>query len=374
MVPNHSLTPPIRSRKILFCFIFVSLLLSFFINSSALGSDVTRWGAKISKTKFGETAPPTLKLPEGWRLLEDEKFTGLNPREYYFTIEADGKNLPAPEISVSWPNVSVSTVYGAQWLNPNETGELKLRLHSSKAPTGFTSVLPKSGAVSMGIFHNVEGLQAGKYRGIPYPKNEIQAHLNYLFAAREMMREMGFTDSEDSVKGTINLYGFETNFPNGHVDFPPHFHIMLMWNGWQDNHFCHYILNEKGRIIHNSAQVMENGITIREKTGIQPLGSTMEFPDATGKIRFSVYLREDGTGLEMSVPGMKKQAMIRSENSAASVSCFVREDSNSPWIFASESKVQDDSRAGILRVETKEKDGNLRKEIWHYDPNTGSLK
>jgi len=66
--------------------------------------------------------------------------------------------------------------------------------------------------------------------------------------------------------------------------------------------------------------------------------------------------------------------MIRSENSAASVSCFVREDSNSPWIFASESKVQDDSRAGILRVETKEKDGNLRKEIWHYDPNTGSLK
>ena len=144
----------------------------------------------------------------------------------------------------------------------------------------------------MGIFHNVEGLQAGKYRGIPYPKNEIQAHLNYLFAAREMMREMGFTDSEDSVKGTINLYGFETNFPNGHVDFPPHFHIMLMWNGWQDNHFCHYILNEKGRIIHNSAQVMENGITIREKTGIQPLGSTMEFPDATGKIRFSVYLRE----------------------------------------------------------------------------------
>lgn len=352
----------------------VALLAVVVPAASAFGDEVTRWGAKITKAQFGETEAPQLLLPEGWRLLEGEKFTGLNPREYYFTIESDGKNLPAPEISVSWPNVAVSNVYGAQWLNRNESGALKLRPTARRTPTGFTTVLPKFGAVSMGVFHNVEGLQAGEYRGLPYPKNEIQAHLNYLFAAREMMREMGFTDSPDAVKGVVNLYGFETNFPNGHVDYPPHFHVMLMWNSWQDNHFCHYILNEKGKIIHNSVQVMENGVTIKEKTGVQPLGSTMVFPDATGNIRFSIHLLEDGSGVEMSVPGKKKQAMIRSDDSIRSVSCFVREAQESPWIFATETNVKDDSREGILEVETKESDGNVRKEVWRYDPNSGGLK
>ncbi|MGN1273046.1 MAG: hypothetical protein ACI4UF_00530 [Thermoguttaceae bacterium] len=340
----------------------------FLLLTTVQAQDVTRFGAKITKSELAETATPTLELPEGWKLVEGDAFTGLNRREYYFTIEAEGKDRPAPMVSVSWPNVQIAKIYGVKeekFSGSNAT----FRMNAGRTPTHFSGTLPHFGAVEVCVFHNVPGVQAGPYRGLPYPERQIQAHLNFMFASLEMMREMGFTDSAEAVKGQINIYGFETNFPNGHVDFPPHFHIMVMWNGWRDNRVCHFILGEDGKILRNDHFVVKNNQRDDKESVPMKLGSSIPMEDETGKVRFALRMLEDGSGLEMTVPGQEKQAKIQSDDPIKSVSVYVRENSQAEWKKIDEISVNDDSINGVLTV-THEK----KTDVWNYDPNTGALR
>ncbi|MGI5923452.1 MAG: hypothetical protein ACOX9E_05870 [Lentisphaeria bacterium] len=331
----------------------------------------TCYGAKVAKATHAETAAPTLLLPDGWRLREGEAFTGVNIREYFFTVEADGAELPPPRIQLSWPGVEIGEVYGGKDVVRTDDG-VSFLVTAGRTPTGFTTSLPRLGAVQMGIFHNLEGMQAGAYRGKPYPATQIQAQLNYLFAARDMMREMGFADARDAVDGVINLYGFETNFPNGHVDAPPHFHIMLMWNAWKDNHVCHFILDDAGKIVRNDHQVNENGKRNDALSGPRPLGASMDMPDRSGAVRFVLHMLADGSGLEMTVPGKDKQAMIRSDNPAGAVTCYTRPNAAADWQAVATVTVRDDVAKGLLAV-TRDANGRTTREEWRYDPHTGRL-
>lgn len=340
----------------------------FLLLTTVQAQDVTRFGAKITKSELAETATPTLELPEGWKLVEGDAFTGLNRREYYFTIEAEGKDRPAPMVSVSWPNVQIAKVYGVTQAQISGS-DATFRMNAGRTPTHFSGTLPHFGAVEVCVFHNVPGVQAGPYRGLPYPERQIQAHLNFMFASLEMMREMGFTDSADAVKGQINIYGFETNFPNGHVDFPPHFHIMVMWNGWRDNRVCHFILGEDGKILRNDHFVVKNNQRDDKESVPMKLGSSIPMEDETGKVRFALRMLEDGSGLEMTVPGQEKQAKIQSDDPIKSVSVYVRENSQAEWKKIDEISVNDDSINGVLTV-THEK----KTDVWNYDPNTGALR
>lgn len=340
----------------------------FLLLTTVQAQDVTRFGAKITKSELAETATPTLELPEGWKLVEGDAFTGLNRREYYFTIEAEGKDRPAPTVSVSWPNVQIAKVYGVTQAQISGS-DATFRMNAGRTPTHFSGTLPHFGAVEVCVFHNVPGVQAGPYRGLPYPERQIQAHLNFMFASLEMMREMGFTDSADAVKGQINIYGFETNFPNGHVDFPPHFHIMVMWNGWRDNRVCHFILGEDGKILRNDHFVVKNNQRDDKESVPMKLGSSIPMEDETGKVRFALRMLEDGSGLEMTVPGQEKQAKIQSDDPIKSVSVYVRENSQAEWKKIDEISVNDDSINGVLTV-THEK----KTDVWNYDPNTGALR
>ncbi|MDO4856552.1 MAG: hypothetical protein Q4A17_01235 [Thermoguttaceae bacterium] len=340
----------------------------FLLLTTVQAQDVTRFGAKITKSELVETATPTLELPEGWKLVEGDAFTGLNRREYYFTIEAEGKDRPAPTVSVSWPNVQIAKVYGVKQAQISGS-DATFRMNAGRTPTHFSGTLPHFGAVEVCVFHNVPGVQAGPYRGLPYPEPQIQAHLNFMFASLEMMREMGFTDSAEAVKGQINIYGFETNFPNGHVDFPPHFHIMVMWNGWRDNRVCHFILGEDGKILRNDHFVVKNNQRDDKESVPMKLGSSIPMEDETGKVRFALRMLEDGSGLEMTVPGQEKQAKIQSDDPIKSVSVYVRENSQAEWKKIDEISVNDDSINGVLTV-THEK----KTDVWNYDPNTGALR
>ena len=331
----------------------------------------TCYGAKVAKATHADTAAPTLLLPDGWRLREGEAFTGVNIREYYFTVEADGAALPPPRVQLSWPGVALGEVYGGKDVARTADGASFL-VTASRTPTGFTTSLPRQGAVQMGIFHNLEGMQAGAYRDKPYPATQIQAQLNFLFAARDMMREMGFAAAPDAVDGVINLYGFETNFPNGHVDAPPHFHIMLMWNAWQDNHVCHFILDDAGKIVHNDHWVNENGKRNAALSGPKPLGASIDMPDRSGAVRFVLRMLADGTGLEMMVPGKDKQAMIRSDDPARAVICYTRPNAASDWQAVATVTVRDDAATGLLAV-TRDANGQTTREEWRYAPHTGRI-
>lgn len=126
----------------------------------------------MAKASLAETAAPTLLLPDGWRLCEGEAFSGVNIREYYFTVEAAGAELPPPRVQLNWPGVAVGEVYGGKEVARTDDG-VSFLVTASRAPTSFTTLLPRMGAVQMGIFHNLEGMQAGAYRGKPYPAPQV---------------------------------------------------------------------------------------------------------------------------------------------------------------------------------------------------------
>lgn len=352
---------------------FLVFWLVLFCGINFVVAEQQRRGAKVIKADLVVTKEPEIKIPEGWKLCQGEKFTGVNIREYYFTLESEKKTAEDPEVQIIWPNVKIAKVYGSSDVYDLKDG-VRFKVTSKKAPTSFTTILPRCGVVSMGIFHNVEGMQAGSYRGILYPRDQIAAHLNYLFAAREMMREAGFTNSEKSLDGIINLYGFETNFPNGHVDYPPHFHIMTMWDHWTWSQVTHFILAENGKILRNDFFVIENGKTITKKClSIDP-DKEVALSDKSGKIRFTLRILVDGTGVDMKVLGQKRQFRIASGNAPESVSCYVRENEAAQWKLVSTSRVDDDSVHGVLTVVT-ERNNNTDPitEIWRYNPNTGGL-
>jgi len=365
---SRRLTEYLKQKGFIFMTHFRFFFVLFLILTTVQARDVTRFGAKITKSELVETAAPSLTLPEGWKLVEGDEFTGLNLREYYFTIEAEGKNLPAPTVSVSWPNVKIAKVYGVT-REQISGSDATFQMNAGKTPTHFSGALPRFGAVEVCVFHNVRGVQAGLYRGVPYPERQIQAQLNFMFASLEMMREFGFTDSKDAVDGQINIYGFETNFPNGHVDCPPHFHIMLMWNGWRDNRACHFILDENGKILRNDHFVVRDDRCDEKESVPGALGSSVQMDDRTGKVRFVLRMLEDGSGLEMTVPGQEKQAKIQSSDAVKSVSVFVRENARAEWVKIDEIRVNDDSLNGVLTV-NHEKTSN----VWEYDPNTGRIR
>lgn len=350
---------------------FLIALVGSFMQIEVFAAGSTRWGAKVVKETFGATPLPEVILPAGWKLCSTEALTGVNDREYYFTIENENDNSPAPVIQIVWPGIKIANVYGGTGVRSIENG-VEFRPISSKAPTSFTTILPLEGSVSMGVFHNVPGMQAGYYRDKPYPEAPIQAHLNFLFAAREMMRAFGFTNSPDALDGVINLYGFETNYPNGHVDAPPHFHIMTMWDKWKNVQATHFILDSQGKVLRNDHFVVENNVRNKEKSISAAPGTAVEMTDRSGDIRFCLEVLPDGSGIELRVPGSNKRGRIQSGNAPQSVTYAEQLDRATPWVYVAEIRVQDDSQKGILTV-TKQTGQKKSVETWNYDPNTGRL-
>lgn len=351
--------------------VLTAAVLAAVICNNVYSEESVRRGAKVTKAVLGKTDAPILTVPDGWEICHDEKWSGLNAREYYFTLETKQKNPADPTVRIVWPNVAIGAVYGGTDIKKIDNG-VEFRVASEKTPTAFYSNLPPFGAVRMVVFHSVEGMQAGPYRDLPFPKAQIAAQLNYQFAAREMMREAGFTESSATIDAVINLYGFETNYPNGHEDFPPHFHIMTMWDSWRNIQATHFLLDEKGRITENEHYVVTDGAVDPEKSVRYKPGEPLDLTDRTGETRFTLNILTDGTGVEMRVPGRTAEYRIASENAVESVSCYVRQNEADEWKLVTTSRVSDDSTQGVLTVET-ERDGSVKKEIWRYQPETGAI-
>jgi len=338
--------------------------------ATAVTPFVTRYASKVTKAAHGTTPAPEIKVPAPWRVVEgDEAKTGLNVREYYFTIEAPGRGLAAPRVELVWPGVAVKTVYGAK--NMVRDGDRVLFTPTAtKPPTGFTTGWSE-GAIRICVFHNVEGVQHGLYRDRPYPAAEVRAQNNWLFAARELFRRAGLAETNATEGAFVQLFGFESNFPNGHVDAPPHFHVMLMWNAWKENNVGHYRLDGKGRITENAFLVCGN-VPGYPRTGYFPqqLGETTHYNAPSGKTLFTLEMLRDGTGLVFRRPGVPGEYLLGSPEPVSSVCVSFREDGTRPWRELARVSADDDSREGVLTIRTTV-DGQCSVETVRYNPDTG---
>ncbi len=372
------MSPLYLSRRFFFAVFLFSILVQTLIRQTlTYGAEVTRYGACLIRSELGgvDNVPNVVfsddAISNGWKLVQGEAFTGLDAHRFYFTVEALGANVPAPLIFVEWKGVKIERALGVDSFIETNDG-VQLKPVSRTAPTGaFTEI--SIGAVRLGVFHNWEIRRCGPYREGRYPEVEIRAHLNYLLAILEVCRAYGWTDtSEPNFVDHINLYGFETNFPNGHRDFPPHFHVMLAWDGWSAAQVGHYLLDSKGNIVKNTFWSLHKDLERHDLPSV-----TTPYRDKTDRLVFETIVQANGAGLVLVRPEDDAEYLVRPGNNGVVESTEVcRRSKSAPddWHLLCEVFSNDDAVNGIFASHAKYVDGTVQTVSFKYDPDTGARR
>ncbi len=293
-----------------------------------------------------------------------DKYTSLTPYGFVFHLRVRSPE-DQPWIRVTWPGVPVRRVLTGKDDCPIEPAAdgFRFRLGTSRAdPSKLTQVLPAEPGINFIVFHNDEARRAGPYAQGPWPETAVRAHLNYLFAARQALIRLGLTGADRGFNEQFNLYGFETNFPRGHVDHPPHFHIMMNWEKWEDVQVTHFRLDDSGCITHNDWQCRaehrryEAGETCR-----------LTLPDGSCVLELTITPQRN---LELRRPGGGTvELRPDQETGDPSVAVEVVQAGRRLASAAAEDNVRD----GLLTVTYIHHDETPPRtdtETFHYDPDT----
>ena len=334
---------------------------------------LTRYGARVYREKRGAGDQPTLDIPEPWRLVDgDDGATGCDSRLCYFTIEADGDSLPPPTVAINWPGVGISSVDGATNVSFSVDGLSLVPTGQSGGTNYLTTV--QEGSIELALHHHVEGAQHGPYAGRPLPWAKIRASDNWRAACRELFRLAGLADPEATDGASIKLYGFDSNFPNRHVDYPEHFHVMLEWDDWRKNNVGHYTLDEKGLILGNNFLVCGE-IAGGLPGGYYPQkpGETTQYVGPSGKPLFSLEMLDGGTGLVLRKPGSDAVWRMSSDRPSEYIALSVRERDGAEWTGIGRVSVTDDTESGRYEIR-RESARSVATQVFLYERDTGALK
>ena len=204
---------------------------------------------------------------------------------------------------------------------------------------------------------------AGFYAGKPLPAVERGAANNLEFAEREAVRELGLDLYVARERlGVIEVMGFDTNDPHGHLDSPPHIHMHLRWPFNTGTQIGHFFISPQGRLLENRMGVTRYGLP----TQLFTAGETFTTLDNRGNPVFAQTITSEGALRLASVhPDQPAQScLIRPDGQGfqdgAIVECGAHD--------AVALHVSDDLPRGVLRVQS----GTII-EIFRYDPDTGRL-
>ncbi|MDQ1154380.1 hypothetical protein [Brevundimonas sp. SORGH_AS_0993] len=94
--------------------------------------------------------------------------------------------------------------------------------------------------------------RAGAYAAGAFPDRQRRAANVLEFAQRQVVRTLGL--GEEATRrnwGVIQIMGFDTNAPHGHVDAPPHVHMHLRWPDNTGTQIGHYYIDDDGLLSYN---------------------------------------------------------------------------------------------------------------------------
>lgn len=272
--------------------------------------------------------------------------TDDGPVHFEWTRQADGTIEHAHVAPTNWEVVVMGH------------GVPKGRNPKPEANGKFITAIPQKGVVVMGVMHHREDWMAGPYAGLPFPTNEIRATDNFAFAVREALPLVGL-DRPEAMEGVVWIGTFDSNFPDGHTDFPPHFHIIPSCrDGQQVHHF--YVRREDGRITSDTFQELSTVVDVWDRVVEFLPGSEFPCYDGKGRVAFRVKMLADGTGLELMSPDRTRRVRIAGERPCDAVKVEVLGEGG--WKTFKTVAVTDDPYAGVMETP----DGTLR-----YDPATG---
>ena len=175
------------------------------------------------------------------------------------------------------------------------------------------SHLPNRGAIALSIAHHRADRAAGPYAGIPFPTNAISAIGNFVFGVREALARLGFDGKDSLGGGTVWIGTFDSNFPGGHTDFPPHFHIIPhVRDGRQVHHF--FVNDADGRIDYDLFQDMSTVVDVWDEVRNFHRGDEIPFFDGSGLVAFRCRILPDGTGLDLLTPDRARIVRVSSDD------------------------------------------------------------
>lgn len=271
---------------------------------------------KIIKTKPGVCiATPTIEIPssEGnWtttqQFTKNGEYNGENIWEIYFNIQTNSPEFVSIPISISIPGVKASRVIIGHTDVPFEQTEDKVqfRIIDDKSMCqymGYGRYQSPLGGYPIGFIHNWYIRRAGKYLYEDFPSAKFASIPNYLLAAQEVFRQMGIMGpgKPKSFNGGIYLLGSEVASSRGHMDYPPHVHIMLYefekgkegnFNYMLSRLVPHFYMDDEGYIVHNHyvRMVGDKGTS----SGEYGIGDVVSFVDAEGNDALDLIIEEKG--------------------------------------------------------------------------------
>jgi hypothetical protein len=200
--------------------------------------------------------------------------------------------------------------------------------------------------------------RAGAYDA-SFPALQRQAANALEFALRETVIELGLGERVQREQlGVIEIMGFDTNDPHGHLDAPPHVHMHLRWPYNTGTQIGHFYLTDLGRLSLNRVGV--TGYHLPSRT-FGP-GEAFATLSPKGTVAYTQTITADG-GLRIG-DADGRACTIEPSGAGFDNGALVRCEQHAPITI----QVVDDLAQGRLEVRT-----GAMVEVFHYDRDTGAL-
>lgn len=328
-------------------------------------------GRAEGQPPIGEEQQPAA---EGWTVLTGEGFQGANDWEVYWTLSSPAPGAPLPRVRVTCPELEAARVIVGHtdvgFRRDGETIEFDLVADTSRGQLIQTVLSDPDGGLPIDLHHNWKMRRAGRYRDGPWPKRQIAAHNNYLFAAREALKIMGGLGpkpKDNSFDGRIVLEGFETAFTRGHADYPPHFHIMLYPPEYTGAQVPHFYMDGDGNVESNAF------VVIGVEGSAQTFGANewCSLRDRHGTVGLELMVRDDG-GLSMRKGPGEQELILRGVPPGGPPEVVGVYRTEELLLTAA---VTDDAAEGVMTIDIEGQAAEAPSihERVEYDPFTGRL-
>jgi hypothetical protein len=218
--------------------------------------------------------------------------------------------------------------------------------------------------VELRFEHGDPARRAGAYATGEFPAVQREAANNLEFGLLEAIRELGLDHYvDDQNLGRLFLMGFDTNYPHGHLDSPPHFHLALWLGNYRGTGSLipHLYLTPEGLISHSLVGPYAGAGDLSNLD--YKANQKFTAVDMLGRPVFSLILTPEGglnfarnDGLQCSL-----RPLEQGFQSGIEVSC--------PPFPKKIIKVEDDLKAGEIKESV---DGKI-SSVFHYDSANGAL-
>ncbi|MEI9977634.1 MAG: hypothetical protein WDN23_01310 [Edaphobacter sp.] len=292
------------------------LVLLLYASSAFAGTTLT---VKLIKDAPSHcTAAPQIEFPDGtsqWHRVDKPYFSGENDREIYFDIESFQTRPELSRVTITAPGVKIIRAIVGRTDVPFQRVDDRITLQlvddQAQGQMMQTDYQSPRGGLPISFRHEWKMRRNGDYLKDPYPETQIEAVPNYLVAAQEALRLLGYGVAGTPVPylGEVVLMGSENATTRGHTDYPPHFHIMhyefdivgsnakeaLMDDTptvkkWRSRLAPHFYMDDQGQVISNHFAVLVGA----GKSATLDIGQTCTLKDSQGHFVLDMTVVKDG--------------------------------------------------------------------------------